>query len=128
VRVRRFFKLLVIAVAIITAVTLVGTKLIARRVPTLGHLVERFEKRHDVGDFARRELKQRHRRMDALGKGPLQVCDSILQVQGTKRGSVRKRARADVVDGMTFCAMQANKSQASSVRRSFFSASGFTYA
>jgi hypothetical protein len=40
-------------------------------VPTLGHLVERFEKRHDVGDFARRELKQRHRRMDALGKGPL---------------------------------------------------------
>ena len=57
--------------------------------------------------------------MDSLCQRPLQVCNAILEIQGAKRGSIPNRTRADFVDGMTFRAMQANKSQTSSFRWRF---------
>ncbi len=96
------------------------------RDPNAGRSAQRLEIGHDVLDFARREPKQRHAGMDSLRQGSLQVCNGILETQGTKRGSVRKRTFAVLVDAVALRAMHANKSQTPSFRGRLFRESGFT--
>lgn len=79
--------------------------------------LQRPEIGHDILDLACIELEPGHDRMDTLRQGPLQICNRISETQRAKRRRDRERARANLVDGVTLGAIQADKSRPASFRR-----------
>lgn len=79
--------------------------------------LQRPEIGHDILDLACIELEPRHDRMDTIRQGPLQIRNRISETQRAKRRRDREWACANLVDGMTLGAIQADKSRPASFRR-----------
>jgi hypothetical protein len=74
-------------------------------------MFKRFEIRYDIHHLTGHELKSRHRRMDSLKQGSLQVCNRISETQCAKWSSIRNRTPAYFPYGMTLRAVLADKYQ-----------------